>query len=138
MKPEHQLVTAKPDGWQNRAIRTGGFRTFATAMSLLLLTACEQNTFVAPPPPTVDVGMPVQRTVEIDRVKTQTLRITTDQVFSTLASYLGSSYVNQFNKFGRTFQIYAQAVSQFRLTPKDIEKLSKWRSNCICASASRC
>jgi RND family efflux transporter MFP subunit len=63
MKPEHQPVTAKSGGWQNRAIRTGGFRTFATALSLLLLTACEQNTFVAPPPPTVDVGMPVQRTI---------------------------------------------------------------------------
>jgi RND family efflux transporter MFP subunit len=32
-------------------------------LSLLLLTACERNTFVAPPPPTVEVGMPVQRTI---------------------------------------------------------------------------
>ena len=38
-------------------------------------------------------------------------------------SYLGSSYVNQFTKFGRTFQVYAQAESQFRLTTRDIEKL---------------
>ena len=34
------------------------------------------------------------------------------QVFSTLSSYLGSTYVNQFNKFGRTFQVYVQADSQ--------------------------
>ena len=61
--------------------------------------------------------------VEVDRIKTQTLHVTTDQVFSTLASYLGSSYVNQFTKFGRTFQVYAQADSQFRLTPRDIENL---------------
>jgi HAE1 family hydrophobic/amphiphilic exporter-1 len=61
--------------------------------------------------------------VEVDRIKTQTLHVTTDQVFSTLASYLGSSYVNQFTKFGRTFQVYAQADSQFRLNPRDIEKL---------------
>src|SRR6266702_2301330 len=53
--------------------------------------------------------------VEIDRVKTQTLQVTTDQVFSALGSYLGSSYVNQFNKFGRVFQVYTQADSQFRL-----------------------
>ena len=52
--------------------------------------------------------------VEIDRVKTQTLHVTTDQVFSTLSTYLGSSYVNQFNKFGRVFQVYAQADAQFR------------------------
>jgi HAE1 family hydrophobic/amphiphilic exporter-1 len=61
--------------------------------------------------------------VEVDRIKTQTLHVTTDQVFSTLASYLGSSYVNQFTKFGRTFQVYAQADAQFRLRPRDIEKL---------------
>jgi hydrophobic/amphiphilic exporter-1 (mainly G- bacteria), HAE1 family len=68
-------------------------------------------------------SMVPQFDVEIDRVKTQTMHVTTDQVFSTLASYLGSSYVNQFNKFGRTFQVYAQADAQFRLTPRDIEKL---------------
>jgi hydrophobic/amphiphilic exporter-1 (mainly G- bacteria), HAE1 family len=61
--------------------------------------------------------------VEIDRIKTQTLHVTTDQVFSTLASYLGSSYVNQFNKFGRVFQVYTQADSQFRLTPRDIANM---------------
>jgi HAE1 family hydrophobic/amphiphilic exporter-1 len=68
-------------------------------------------------------SMVPQFDVEIDRVKTQTMHVTTDQVFSTLASYLGSSYVNQFNKFGRTFQVYAQADSQFRLTLRDIENL---------------
>jgi HAE1 family hydrophobic/amphiphilic exporter-1 len=65
-----------------------------------------------------------QYTVEIDRVKTQTLQVTTDQVFSTLAGYLGSSYVDQFNKFGRVFQIYVQADSGFRLRPDDIDNLT--------------
>jgi HAE1 family hydrophobic/amphiphilic exporter-1 len=69
-------------------------------------------------------SMVPQFDVKVDRIKTQTLHVTTDQVFSTLATYLGSSYVDQFNKFGRTFQIYAQADSQFRLTPRDIETLS--------------
>jgi hydrophobic/amphiphilic exporter-1 (mainly G- bacteria), HAE1 family len=64
-----------------------------------------------------------QLDVEVDRIKTQTLHVTTDQVFSTLASYLGSSYVNQFNKFGRVFQVYAQADSQFRLTTRDIANM---------------
>jgi HAE1 family hydrophobic/amphiphilic exporter-1 len=68
-------------------------------------------------------AMVPQFDVEVDRIKTQTLHVTTDQVFSTLASYLGSSYVNQFTKFGRTFQVYAQADAQFRLRPRDIEKL---------------
>jgi hydrophobic/amphiphilic exporter-1 (mainly G- bacteria), HAE1 family len=68
-------------------------------------------------------SMVPQFDVDVDRVKTQTLHVTTDQVFSTLSSYLGSSYVNQFTKFGRTFQVYAQADAQFRLTSRDIEKL---------------
>src|ERR1700749_3144687 len=54
--------------------------------------------------------------IEVDRIKTQTLHVTTDQVFSTLSSYMGSTFVNQFNKFGRTFQVYTQADSQYRLS----------------------
>jgi HAE1 family hydrophobic/amphiphilic exporter-1 len=64
-----------------------------------------------------------QMKVDIDRAKAETLQVQIDDVFSTLSAYLGSSYVNQFNKFGRTFQVYVQADSQFRLRPEDIELL---------------
>jgi HAE1 family hydrophobic/amphiphilic exporter-1 len=65
-----------------------------------------------------------QLSVEVDRTKAQSLQVSVDQVFQTIASYLGSSYVAQFNKFGRTFQVYVQADSQFRLRASDIEQLS--------------
>jgi hydrophobic/amphiphilic exporter-1 (mainly G- bacteria), HAE1 family len=65
-----------------------------------------------------------QLRVEVDRVKAQTLHVSIDQVFATLATYLGSTYVVQFNKFGRVFQVYAQADASFRLRPRDIENLS--------------
>ena len=68
-------------------------------------------------------SMVPQFDVEVDRIKTQTLHVTTDQIFSTLSSYLGSSFVNQFTKFGRTFQVYAQADAQYRLTPRDIQNM---------------
>jgi HAE1 family hydrophobic/amphiphilic exporter-1 len=74
-------------------------------------------------------SMVPQFNVEIDRIKTQTLHVTTDQIFSTLSSYMGASYVNQFNKFGRTFQVYTQADSQFRVTVRDIENLQVRNSN---------
>ncbi len=61
-----------------------------------------------------------QYRVVIDREKVQTLLLTTDQVFSTLATYLGSSYVDQFNKFGRVLQIYVQGDAPFRMSPDDI------------------
>ncbi len=50
-------------------------------------------------------------------------------MFSTLASYLGSSYVGQFNKFGRVFQIYVQGDAQFRLTPEAIGDLTVRNKN---------
>jgi hydrophobic/amphiphilic exporter-1 (mainly G- bacteria), HAE1 family len=65
-----------------------------------------------------------QLRIDVDRVKAQTVHVSIDQVFSTLATYLGSDYVGQFNKFGRVFQIYAQADAQFRLRPRDIENLA--------------
>jgi HAE1 family hydrophobic/amphiphilic exporter-1 len=64
-----------------------------------------------------------QYVLEVDRVKTQTLQVSLDQVFNALAGYLGSSYVDQFNKFGRVFQIYVQADSQSRLRQEDIENM---------------
>jgi HAE1 family hydrophobic/amphiphilic exporter-1 len=64
-----------------------------------------------------------QLKVEVDRAKAETLQVSIDDVFSTLAAYVGSSYVDQFNKFGRVFQVYVQADSKFRLRPQDIELL---------------
>jgi HAE1 family hydrophobic/amphiphilic exporter-1 len=68
-------------------------------------------------------GVP-QLQVLVDRVKAESLNVSVGDVFSALSSYIGSTYVNQFNKFGRTFQVYVQADSRYRLTPDDIEKLS--------------
>ena len=70
-----------------------------------------------------------QYNVEIDRIKTQTLHVTTDAVFSALSTYLGSSFVNQFNKFGRVFQVYTQGDAQFRLTARDIANLQVRNQN---------
>jgi HAE1 family hydrophobic/amphiphilic exporter-1 len=70
-----------------------------------------------------------QYRVTIDREKVQTLLLTTDQVFSTLATYLGSSYVDQFNKFGRVFQIYVQGDAHFRMSPDDILNLKVRNQN---------
>ena len=64
-----------------------------------------------------------QLRVDIDRVKAQTLHVTLDQVFSTLATYLGSTFATQINKFGRVFQVYVQADAPYRLRPRDIENL---------------
>jgi len=59
----------------------------------------------------------------IDRTKAESLRVSVGDVFATLSSYLGSSYVNQFNKFGLALQVYVQADSPYRTHPEDILKL---------------
>ena len=61
--------------------------------------------------------------VEIDRTKVKTLDIPLNSVFNTLQAYLGSAYVNDFNEFGRTWQVRVQAAQQFRVKPSDIAKL---------------
>ena len=65
-----------------------------------------------------------QYRIDVDRVKAQTLHVNVDQVFSTIQTFMGSTYVVQFNKFGRTFQAYVQADAQFRLRPEDITDLT--------------
>jgi multidrug efflux pump len=59
----------------------------------------------------------------VDRTKVKELGLSLTDVFNTLQVYLGSAYVNDFNLFGRTYSVYAQADAPFRATVKDIEAL---------------
>ena len=65
-----------------------------------------------------------QYLIQVNRVKAQSLGVTVDQVFNALSGYLGSSYVNQFTKFGRTFQVFVQANAAFRLNLADVRSLT--------------
>lgn len=60
---------------------------------------------------------------EVDRTKAKSLGISLNEVFGTLQTYLGSAYVNDFNKFGRTWQVKVQADHRFRVKPEDIRQL---------------
>jgi len=60
---------------------------------------------------------------EVDRTKAKILQIPLSSVFNTLQAYLGSAYVNDFNKFGRTWQVKVQADHSFRIEPSDIRQL---------------
>ncbi|MEM8876205.1 MAG: efflux RND transporter permease subunit, partial [Planctomycetota bacterium] len=58
--------------------------------------------------------------VDIDRVKAQRLGVPLETVFATLSGNLGSAYVNDFNAFGRVYQVRMQSEPQFRQNPSDI------------------
>jgi HAE1 family hydrophobic/amphiphilic exporter-1 len=58
--------------------------------------------------------------VDIDREKALKLGVTLEDLNTTLGSLLGSSYINDFNRFGRVYKVYAQAEPQFRRDIKDL------------------
>jgi len=60
---------------------------------------------------------------DVDRVKAKRQAVPLSKVFDTLQTYLGSVYVNDFNRFGRTYRVFAQAEPQFRSQPEDIANL---------------
>jgi len=67
-------------------------------------------------------GVP-QLFLDVDRTRVKSMDVPLKEVFDTLQIYLGSLYVNDFNRFGRTYQVMAQADSEFRMKPTDIAEL---------------
>src|ERR1700736_923485 len=61
--------------------------------------------------------------VDIDRTKVKTMGIQLTDVFDTLQAYLGSYYVNDFNRFGRTWQVNVQADAPFRVDAETVKQL---------------
>jgi len=64
-----------------------------------------------------------QLDVKVDRDKAKAQGVSLTALFSTLQTYLGSSYVNDFNRFGRTWRVMAQADGDFRDSIEDIANL---------------
>ena len=60
---------------------------------------------------------------DVDRTKARQLGVAVTDVFDTLQIYLGSLYVNDFNKFGRTYSVRVQADAPYRATAEDIGRL---------------
>ncbi|MDO6474799.1 multidrug efflux RND transporter permease subunit [Alteromonas sp. 1_MG-2023] len=65
-----------------------------------------------------------QLDVDVDRTKAIGMGVNIDTLFDTLQAYLGSVYVNDFNLFGRTYQVNVQADSQFR---QDAEQIRQFK-----------
>ncbi len=61
--------------------------------------------------------------VDLDREKARTLGVSVSEVYDTLAATMGSFYVNDFNKFGRTYTVQMQAEADFRSRPEDIGRI---------------
>jgi multidrug efflux pump len=77
---------------------------------------------------TYQINVP-QLNVEVDRVKAKQQGVKLSDLFQTLQVYLGSLYINDFNKFGRTYQVLAQADAPYRSHVDDILPLKTRNAN---------
>ena len=98
-----------------------GFQALQTA-SYALMAAANQDPRLAGAITTFRANVP-QVFMDIDRAKAKTMQVPLDSVWDTLQIYLGSVYVNDFNVFGRPFQVTAQADARFRARPEDVNNL---------------
>lgn len=60
--------------------------------------------------------------LDVDRERARTMGVPVSDIYSTLQTYLGGLYINDFNLFGRTYRVVAQAESEFRRDPTDINQ----------------
>ena len=77
---------------------------------------------------TYQINVP-QLDIDVDRVKAKRENVKLSDVFETLQVYLGSLYVNDFNRFGRTYQVVAQADAPFRSQLDDVMPLKTRNAN---------
>lgn len=61
--------------------------------------------------------------LHVDREQAKKMGVPVSNIYSTLAAYLGSSYINDFTKYGRNFRVVAQADTSYRMQIEDIKKL---------------
>ena len=61
--------------------------------------------------------------VDVDREKARTLGVPINDVFAAMSTAFGSSYVNDFNRFGRLYRVFIQAEAEFRQRPDDIGQI---------------
>lgn len=87
-----------------------------------LLAQARQNPALSTVFSSFNINVP-QLFADVDRNKVAQLGLNVSDVFNAMQTYLGSRYVNDFNAFGRTYQVIAQADSDYRARPDDILRL---------------
>jgi HAE1 family hydrophobic/amphiphilic exporter-1 len=92
------------------------------------VAATHERPELGPVTSTFRPGVP-QLYADINRVKAKTMNLALTDVFGTLQAYLGSAYVNDFNKFGRTYQVRIQAAGKYRNSVEDIRLLDARNRN---------
>jgi hydrophobe/amphiphile efflux-1 (HAE1) family protein len=131
-KPEALVITFNPPSIQGLGTRAGfefqlqqrgtsNVRELADVADKFMKTAAKQPEMTGLQG-TLFVVQP-QLFLELNRDRTKAMGVPVNEVFDTLQAYLGSLYVNDFNKFGRVYRVQLQAEPKYRMTPEDIGKI---------------
>ena len=99
-----------------------GYRALEKAQMQIVGAASQPGAPVTGVFPGFNTGSP-RITAEVDREKALMLGVEPSEIFSTMGTYLGSTYVNDFNMLGRTFRVTAQAEPMLRDDASDIANL---------------
>ena len=102
--------------------RTGGSVKDFAGVAQEFVAAARQSPDLTRPQALISVNTP-QVYVTVDREKVKSLGVSLTDVFQTLQAMLSAVYINDFNLFGRTYRVQAEAQSRFRVSPSDIGKL---------------
>jgi hydrophobe/amphiphile efflux-1 (HAE1) family protein len=100
---------------------TGGLKLAQAANRFI--TEMEKLPSVGRAIPTTSYGVPQMR-LEIDRAKAEQLGVPLQNLFDALGTYVGSSFVNLFNRFGYVYQVYVQSEASGRRTIENVEALT--------------
>ena len=90
--------------------------------AMKIVAAANQRPEISGARTTMSITAP-QMQLAVDREKALAMGVAISDIFSVLSSTFGQSYVNDFNLFGRSYKVYAQADSEYRSTPSDLDKL---------------
>ncbi len=101
---------------------TGGSLIELRDIAEKLISGAGKYPALTPLSTTFEVNYP-QLFVDLDRTKAKSLQVSISDIFATLQTFLGSMYVNDFNKFGRVYRVFIQAEKDYRAKQEDIAKL---------------
>ena len=90
--------------------------------AMQIVAAANQRPEISGARTTMSITAP-QMQLAVDREKALAMGVAISDIFSVLSSTFGQSYVNDFNLFGRSYKVYAQADAEYRSTPSDLNKL---------------
>lgn len=99
---------------------TGNTPQYLAEQTQLFIQAARQRPEIGSAFTTYQASTP-QRYIDIDREKALKMGLPLKDVYSTVGAFLGGSYVNDFNRFGRVYKTYLQAEPEYRFSDRDLQ-----------------